>query len=168
MFGKLAAFLVLGISVVVAGCAFIPWLGGPAGPAVETTTPARGTRTEPVTDAAAKLFAASPTRASIYVYRNESMGPTFNHAVALDGKPLGELAANTYLLLSLHPGRHTLASPTQPDTPLTIETEGGKNYFVWLEVKIGFLAPRSKLQVVNDTQGKLGVLECNLTSFVNE
>lgn len=116
----------------------------------------------PKQDTAAKSFAAKPGRANIYVYRNETMGAAIKMPVALNGKLVGDTAAKTYLLLEVAPGSHTVTSKTENDSSVTVNALAGRNYFLWQEVKMGFAAARSNLQLVDESTGKAGVQECKL------
>jgi hypothetical protein len=113
-------------------------------------------------DAQAKTFQVAPDKAHIYVYRNETMGAAVKMPVALNGKPVGQTVANSYLMLSVPAGQQTLVSSAENDSELKLTAEAGKNYFVWQEVKMGFLKARNSLQVVDDTTGRAGVVESKL------
>jgi len=111
----------------------------------------------PEQDAQSKTFSVKPGKANIYVYRNEVLGAAIKMDVSLDGKPVGQTAAKTFFALEVAPGKHTL----QGDSALDLTAEAGKNYFVWQEVKMGFIAG-NKLQLVDEATGKAGVAECKL------
>lgn len=113
-------------------------------------------------DNAAKSFAVKPGKANIYVYRNENFGAAIKMPVALNGKLVGDTAAKTYLLLQVDPGSYTVTSKTENDSNITVDAAAGRNYFLWQEVKMGLMAARSNLQVVDDATGKAGVAECKL------
>jgi hypothetical protein len=113
-------------------------------------------------DAQAKTFQVAPDKAHIYVYRNESMGAGVKMPVALNGKPVGQTVAKSYLMLSVPAGQQTLVSSAENDSELKLTTEAGKNYFVWQEVKVGFIKARNSLQVVDDQTGRAGVAESKL------
>lgn len=113
-------------------------------------------------DAQAKSFSVKPDKASVYVYRNESMGGAVKMAVEVDGQKIGETAAKTYMMLDVAPGKHKLVSKSENDSVLELQAEAGKNYFVWQEVKMGVLYARSKLQLVDDATGRAGVGECSM------
>ena len=117
-------------------------------------------------DATAKTFAVTAGKANIYVYRNETMGAAVKLGLHLDVMPVGETSAKTYYLLQVLPGKHTLVSTAENESAIDVVTEAGKNYFVWREVKMGFLMARSKLQQVDDATGKAGVSECSLAQGV--
>jgi len=113
-------------------------------------------------DAQAKTFQVAPDKAHIYVYRNESMGAGVKMPVALNGKPVGQTVAKSYLMLSVPAGQQTLVSSAESDSVLKLTAEAGKNYFVWQEVKVGFIKARNSLQVVDDQTGRAGVAESKL------
>lgn len=86
--------------------------------------------------------------------------------VDLDGKPIGQTAAKTYLALQVPAGKHALLSKAENDSALDLAAEKGKNYFVWQEVKMGMLSARNKLQIVDEVTGKAGVAECKLVESI--
>ena len=113
-------------------------------------------------DAAAKTFRVPPGKSNIYVYRNESIGGAVKMEVDVDGKQVGTTAAKTYLVVTVNPGKHTLISHAEGNNNLVVDTQPGKNHFVWQEVKMGVLYAGSKLQLVDEQTGKSGVGECKL------
>ncbi|MFY0731737.1 DUF2846 domain-containing protein [Pseudomonas sp. NFX15] len=113
-------------------------------------------------DAQAKTFQVARDKAHIYVYRNESMGAGVKMPVALNGKPVGQTVAKSYLMLSVPAGQQTLVSSAENDSELKLTAEAGKNYFVWQEVKVGFIKARNSLQVVDEQTGRAGVAESKL------
>lgn len=113
-------------------------------------------------DAAAKTFVAPKDKAAVYVYRNETMGAAVKMDVELDGKPLGQTAANTYLYKEVTPGKHTITSKAENTDTLEIDAKPGMLYYIWQEVKMGFGSARSKVQLVGEAVGKKGVLETKL------
>jgi len=111
-------------------------------------------------DAALKTFTVAPDKAGIYIYRNETMGAAIKMDVALDGAPIGQTAANTYLYKEVAPGKHTVTS--QGEDKLEVNAAPGTLTFIWQEVKMGMMAAGSKLHLVDATQGKKGVNETQL------
>lgn len=130
---------------LVAGCASVPMAG------LEQ-------------DAAAKSFQTKQGKSNIYVYRNENLGGAIKLTLLMDGRLVGDTAAKTFYLLEVDPGRHTLLSKAENDSVLELATEGGRNYFVWQEVKMGMWQPRSLLQQVDEATGKAAVMECKRAS----
>ncbi len=113
-------------------------------------------------DAELKKFAAPANNGGIYVYRNETMGAAFRMAVELDGQPLGETAAHTYLYKEVAPGKHTITSKAENTDSVEVEVKPGKLNYIWQEVKMGGFSPRSKLHVVDEAEGQKGVRESSL------
>ena len=116
----------------------------------------------PEKDSQAKQFSVKPGKANIYLYRNETMGAAIKIDVFLDSKIVGKTAANTYFVLEVDPGSHTILSRSENDDEFKFSPVAGKNYFIWQEVKMGLLYARSKLQLVDESAGKAGVNECKL------
>lgn len=115
-------------------------------------------------DAAAKQFAAPKNAAGIYVYRNESMGAAVKMDVEIDGKPVGQTAANTFLYKEVAPGKHTIASKAENTDSVEIDAQPGTLHYVWQEVKMGVLYARTKLHLVAENEGKKGVNETKLAA----
>lgn len=143
MLKKILTISLIAGSTLIAGCASVPM-----------ASHERDTQT--------KMFNVKPSKANIFIYRNESLGSAIKMDVALNGKPIGQTAAKTYFALEVEPGKHTLVSKAENDSTLDVPTEAGKNYFVWQEVKMGLLSPRNKLSMVDEMTGKKGVSECKL------
>ena len=115
-------------------------------------------------DSKAKTFTVASDRAALYVYRNESFGGTVKMTVLLDGKILGDTAAQTYLYTEIAPGDHQLTSKAENDSTLDFKALAGKIYYVWQEVKMGLMYARSQLQIVDEKAGQAGVLESKLVA----
>jgi hypothetical protein len=113
-------------------------------------------------DAALKTFTVAPDKAGVYIYRNETMGAAIKMDVAVDGTPIGQTAANTYLYKEVTPGKHTITS--QGSDKLDIDAAPGTLTFVWQEVKMGMMSAGSKLHLVDAAQGKKGVGETALAA----
>lgn len=131
------------LSLLVVGCASVPMA-----PADQ--------------DAKAKQFTPVSNKANVYIYRNENFGRAIPMTVSVNGKVLGQTAAQTYFWLQLNPGQYNLESHTENVSMLNLSAEPGKDYFVWQEVKMGLWAARSLLQQVDDKTGREGVLESKL------
>lgn len=113
-------------------------------------------------DAKAKEFAKADGKSRIYVYRNENFGAAIKMPVLLNNVAIGDTAAKTFLLEEVKPGTYTIVSKTENDASLQINTEAGKNYYVWQEVKLGAFSARSKLHLMSEEEGQKGVLQCKL------
>jgi hypothetical protein len=115
-------------------------------------------------DAKAKDFSNVSGKASLYIYRNESFGGAVPMTVTINGRTLGQSAAQTYYRLSLLPGQYTVESHAENVSKLTLSLQAGKRYFVWQEVKMGFFFARSLLQEVDEKTGRAGVMESKLAA----
>lgn len=116
----------------------------------------------PQQDAAVKTFAVPKENAGIYIYRNETMGSAVKMEVAVDGMPIGKTTAHTFLYKEVAPGTHTLTSSAENTSTLVIDAKPGTLYYVWQEVKMGIMYARTKLNLVDEAEGKKGVLETKL------
>lgn len=115
-------------------------------------------------DAALKTFAVPADKAGIYVYRNESMGAAVKMDVSIDGTPLGQTAANTYLYKEVAPGKHVVSSSAENTETLEVDAKPGTLVYIWQEVKMGVLYARNKLHLVSEADGKKGVTETKLAA----
>lgn len=112
-------------------------------------------------DTEAKQFKTKPDIAQVYVYRNETLGAAISMPVTVDNQLAGNTGPNSFFKFDLKPGSHTFTS--QGDgSELTVDTEVGKLYFIWQEVKVGMFSGGSKLQLVDPAKGMKGVSECTL------
>ena len=133
--------LLLGLVVLLSGCASVPMAS------LED-------------DTQAKRFAVKADKSNIYLYRNESFGGAIPMSVSLDGKVAGQTGPQTYFLWEVEPGSHEVASHSENVASLKLNTEPGKAYYVWQEVKMGLWMARSLLQQTDEETGRKGVLEC--------
>lgn len=115
-------------------------------------------------DTKAKEFSPAPNKASLYIYRNESFGGAIPMTVMVNGKTLGQTAAQTYYRLNLIPGKYNVESHAENISSLSLSMDAGKNYFVWQEVKMGMWIARSMLQQVDENTGRAGVTESKLAA----
>jgi hypothetical protein len=132
--------------LVLAGCASVP------------TAPTEQ-------DAKAKDFSPLSGKATLFIYRNESFGAAIPMTVIVNGKSLGQTAAQTYFRLNVLPGKYDVESHAENVSTVSISAEAGKNYFVWQEVKMGFWMARTLVQQVDEKTGRAGVMESKLIAI---
>ena len=114
-------------------------------------------------NAALKTFQApTDNKSGIYIYRNEVLGAAVKMDVSVDGAPIGQTVANTYLYKEVAPGKHTISSTAENTDTLEIDAKPGTLVYVWQEVKMGMLYARNKLHLENDADGQKGVADTNL------
>lgn len=116
----------------------------------------------PDDDVRAKSFPIKPHKANIYVYRHESFGFAFPMTVALNGRVAGQTLGQTYVRWEVDPGPHEIISYAEDISAVKLNTEPGKTYYVWQEVKIGLWKARSLLHQVDEDTGRKGVIVCQL------
>jgi hypothetical protein len=145
MTAKLTQILIAAAALIAAGCASIPMA-------------------DPAADQAAKAFTVAPGRSRIYVYRNEAFGGAVTMNVLLDDRNMGQTVAKTYLVADVDPGTHKVVSIAENQDLLELTTLADRIYYVWQEVKMGFMYARNQLQLVDEKIGKAGVLESMLAA----
>lgn len=143
-------------------------------------------------DFLSKKFEVAPNKSNIYIYRDSRfVGSAILMAVAINGEILGELAPNTYFVVSVSPGEHHITSfnkstslktnktfsaepPSELETEvsfektseITLTTKQGKNYYIWQEPVIGFVSPDAQLHEVTQNQGKTAISSGKLAKIV--
>jgi len=138
-----ATLIALAMTLFLAGCASVPMASGEQ-------------------DSKAKEFATVSDKANLYIYRNELIAAAIAMSVDINGRPVGQTAAKTYFQLLLDPGVYNLAAHAENDSLLSLTLEANKNYFVWQEVKMGFLSAKNQIQLVDEPTGQAGVAESKL------
>ena len=113
-------------------------------------------------DAQAKQFQVAAGKSNIYVYRNQDVGINTSISVSVNEAHVGNTDKGTFILETVSPGNHTIKAEGENVDELQIVTTAGRNYFVWLEVRLGVVTNRAHLQLVDESQGKTGVRESRL------
>lgn len=116
----------------------------------------------PQLDQKAKTFAPVADKAVVYIYRNETLGAALSMDVSIDDKSLGNTVSKSFFRVEIEPGTHKIVSQGDKDKALDLKVEADKVYFVWQEVKMGFMSGGSQLQIVPEAKGHEGVNECTL------
>ena len=129
---------------------------------VSCTACATARLAEPELDLAAKQFQVSAGASNIYIYRNEDI--VFNNEIPvdIDGKPAGDTNQGTFILKSVAPGKHSITALAENTETIELTTVADNNYFIWLEVRIGAVTNHAHFHLVDEAQGKSGVMECKL------
>lgn len=112
-------------------------------------------KASPQVEAAAKRFAALPGKAQLYVVRPSSFGLGILYQVSVDGRLVGSLAAETFLLQALDPGTHTISlfnSTSQENTEVTVEA--GKNYYLRVGMNPAATSDRARFKLVSEEEGR--------------
>jgi len=109
----------------------------------------------------AKNFTTKKDKTNIYVYRN-GLDTDVMMPISLNGKLIAKTTSKTFLKLTIDPGRHEISSEEGGFSSVTINTQAGKNYYVFQEIIFGISATGANLQEVSESEGQLGVQECKL------
>lgn len=106
-------------------------------------------------DQEGKRFAPAPGKAHIYVVRPSVVGGRFLWGVQVDGRPVGALAARTYLLLEVEPGAHEVTAVTAENRhTIAVTANPGENHFVEAVSTMGWAQSRAELRTLPQEQGK--------------
>ena len=131
--------VVMGILLTLAGCAASP---GPA----------------PDAESSAPPFVLPAGQAALYVVRRAPGGPAVV-PIVVDGHPVGTLVMQTYLVLPVAPGPHTITAGTSdPQARLSLTTHAGKHYFIGVMPRSGASGTRVELAEMDETAGTIAVL----------
>lgn len=117
-------------------------------------------------DAVAKNFDTKPGVGKVYAFRDEIFGKAYGLTLYIDDKLIGDFAAQTYSVFELPAGSYDFMSRT-PEAISNINLEVLPNTisYVWLEMKMGWMYPRVKLQEVDAKRGQEGVKDSKLIVF---
>ena len=94
----------------------------------------------PQRDAAAREFNTHPGSATVYVFRNDSMGDPSaddDSALYIDDRLIGGTLPGTFFRIDVRPGDHVLHGVGYDQGRLAISTRSGEAYFVALNVVSG-------------------------------
>jgi hypothetical protein len=74
--------------------------------------------------------------------------------IVLNGKPVASLGPQTYIVLNLDPGQHTLVADTDDGSELQLTVFPGKNYYVKYSLTLWLNTVSGKLVMVDEREGK--------------
>jgi hypothetical protein len=114
----------------------------------------------------AKMFKApARDKAGIYVYRiNQFTGSALTKTVWIDKKCIGDTASGVFFYQEVDGNKkHTIATQSEfSPNELTIDTKGGKLYFVEQFIKMGVFVGGADLAVREPSVGKQEVMKLNM------
>jgi Protein of unknown function (DUF2846) len=109
----------------------------------------------PEADLAAKRFQPVAGRAQLYIVRPSSFGLAIMYQVSIDGRIVGSLAAETFLVQQLDAGTHVVAffnNTSQENTEVTVEP--AKNYFLRVGMNPAATSNRARMKLVPEEEGQ--------------
>lgn len=117
-------------------------------------------------DKKAKSALPPKGRALIYIIRSDRPPTEHILPVSVDGKKIGETAGGTFLLATVTPGMHHLASGVKSISLLDINCVAGKTYFVSQKALRGFSPVIIELSVMSPVQGRKLVNQSRLAGNI--
>jgi Protein of unknown function (DUF2846) len=107
-------------------------------------------------------------KALVYVVRPTMMGNKIQTKLAVDGKWVGVNRGNNYFFVTLDPGEHYLCSTAENRSVLKVTVEPGKTYFLQQKVRMGFMKATNRLELIDDSEGKIALGKTHLSSFTQK
>ncbi len=122
----------------------------------------------PAKDQQAKTFEVSEQEANIYVFRRAKIaGDALLLPIYLDGQFVGGVAPETFLLLQVNPGKHTVAAIMQEGLAvITLRAESRTNYFIKAQPSWGLLGPIAELYQVPETVAREAIQDLSLALHI--
>ena len=110
-------------------------------------------------DAAGKRFDPPPPgKSALYVYRESGFGAAHLVTAWLGPRALGQLGADTWFLLDLEPGAHSLRCTTSEASQLVqVSLAPGETRFVEIAIRVGWASARCAIFEVAGEQGRKAV-----------
>jgi hypothetical protein len=102
-------------------------------------------------------------KAIVYIIRSSSFGALIKMNVDCDSVHIGSTKAKRYIYTVITPGKHSFVSRSENDYTLDLDTEAGKIYYIKQEPKMGVLYAETKLEVLNEEDGKKYLAKCKLS-----
>jgi hypothetical protein len=98
-------------------------------------------------------------RAGVYLYRDSFVGQALKKDLWIDGKCIGESAANVFFHTEVEGGKNHRVDTESEFSPNSLELlfETGKNYFIRQFIKMGLFVGGAGLEQVSEEQGKKDV-----------
>ncbi len=115
-------------------------------------------------DKAKQFSAPSAGNAGLYVYRNSFAGKALKKDIWVDGKCLGESAADVFFHTQVEGGKKHKIETESEFSPNALEVfmEAGKNYFIRQYIKLGAFVGGADLEQIPEEQGKADVAKLSL------
>jgi hypothetical protein len=120
-------------------------------------------------DKAKQFSAPSAGKAGLYVYRDSFVGKALKKDIWVDGKCLGESAADVFFYTQVDGGKQHKIETESEFSPNALEVfmDAGKNYFVRQFIKFGAFVGGADLELIQEEQGKAALAKLNLAQQGN-
>jgi len=115
-------------------------------------------------DRAKQFSAPGAGKAGVYVYRNSLVGKALKKDIWVDGKCMGESAADVFFYTQVEGGKKHKIETESEFSPNALEVfmEAGKNYFIRQFIKMGAFVGGADLEQIPEEQGKTDVAKLGL------
>ncbi len=107
------------------------------------------------------LGESKPDKALIYVVRPTSVGFAIKSFFLCDDDILGINRGSSYFFAYLDPGKHVFWSKSENVDALELQVEAGHTYYIQQHVRMGGFRARTKLEVLNETDGTKALADCS-------
>lgn len=150
MFKKISLVVSVLLTVLVTGCASVP---------METVE----------NDKIRKEFMTPELdKAGLYIYRNTWVGQALKKTLYVDDQEIGESINKVYFYKELTPGSHKISTESEfSENHMSLDVEGGKNYFAEQYIKFGVFVGGANLKLVSESTGKEEVMQCELAKEIS-
>lgn len=115
--------------------------------------------------AKAKQFAQPQAgNSGLYIYRDSFAGKALKKNIWVNGKCVGESAADVFFYTEVAGGKeHSISTESEfsPNTMMLL-VEAGKNYFIRQYIKMGVLVGGAGLESISEVEGKAAVAKLEL------
>jgi hypothetical protein len=103
-------------------------------------------------------------KSGLYVYRIKSfVGGALKKNIYVDKVMVGETAPGIYFYKEITPGQHEISTESEfSDNVITLQAEGGKNYFCQQYIKMGVFVGGANVVMVSEEEGKAAIRKCGL------
>jgi hypothetical protein len=102
-----------------------------------------------------------PSKGRIYVMRPATAGSAVSIAVSDDGAPIGSTGSHGYLCWERPPGDTTISSTSEGVSQLPLTVDAGKTYYIFQHLRMGWWIARSKLELLDETEGVKVLKKCH-------
>jgi hypothetical protein len=109
-----------------------------------------------------------PDKALVYVVRPAHVGFAVKSFFLCDDEILGINKGDSYFFAQVAPGKHVFWSKSENVDALELTVEAGKTYYLQQHVQMGFGRARTKLEVLDDKEGKAALDKCQKRSVMTE
>ncbi|WP_286758182.1 DUF2846 domain-containing protein [Ralstonia sp. RL] len=114
-------------------------------------------------DAEAKRFQPPPDgRARVYVLRPGTMAPAVKSTILLDGRPMRELAPQTYAVIDTSAGTHRIAARTDRDAEIELDLEPGRIRYVENRFSLLFFTVSGQLRPLEAQPAQAAIAQSRL------